>query len=156
MRSRLVVLRAILTAAVCLVAATPSAEPADKQKLRSIALYVIGVGGVWAPGIAAYCDAHVEKNPPLVRAAAEWRKRNREDLSKAIEVLHWSGGMTKEQKDSFNRSGAATVKREVEAEADRAAYCRRVADAMNSGRLDLDMRPDTAKMLQVLSTDALR
>ena len=157
MRSTTFALAAMLAAAGAgLFPTAASAAPADKEKLRSLALYVIGVGGVWVPGVAAYCDANVEANPSLLQAAAEWRKRNRAHVARAVEVLQWSGGMTQAEKDRFNRSGVATLKREVNEEADRAGYCRQVAQGMASGQLDLDARADTAKMVRALAAADLR
>ena len=63
-------------------------------------------------------------------------------------MLKWSGGLSKEERDIIGRLGFSALKKEVEVETDKPAYCERVSQALQRGILDFDQREYTASALR--------
>jgi hypothetical protein len=61
-----------------------------KTSLQNAADRLYGAGRGLA-AMAEYCDQHVEKNPALLAAAADWRLRNGELLDKATRIVKKAG-----------------------------------------------------------------
>lgn len=134
------VLAATLTTAVTALAQSVSV---DKQSIRNDALLLMGAG-LSVPGFAAYCNKYVENNPALLKAAAEWNQRNWHIMEKTIQAIKWSGGLTNAEREYLDKLAFRLLKQEMEAEQDKASYCRAIASETDRRSLDLDKRTDTS------------
>jgi hypothetical protein len=134
--------------AVLMIVATIStrAEEQKRESVRNDAMLLMGAGA-WVPGIAAYCNKYVAPNRELLEAAAAWNKRHESELEQTIRAIKWAGGMSEEEKDLIDRMAFYLLKKEVEAQTDKAGYCQQMAQAFEQGVFDLEGKGDTAPAL---------
>ncbi len=134
---------------VLLVVATVfgSARGQDRQALRDDAMLLMGVS-VWVPGVAAYCNKYVEPNEQLLSAAKAWNQRHSKELETVVQVIKWTGRLSKIEKELIDRMAFKMLKQEVDAQQDRQNYCREIGQVLDRGILDLATREDTAPALR--------
>lgn len=136
-------------------AVAASVKDQDREALRDDAMLLMGAGAA-VPGVAAYCNKYVEPNQQLLSAAKAWNRRHKAQLQQVIRAIKWAGGLSKDEKDIIDRMAFALLKKEVEAQPDKAGYCREMGQALDQGILDLSRREDTAPALQRIMDFKLR
>ena len=136
-------------------AITASVKDQDREAVRDDAMLLMGAGA-WVPGVAAYCNKYVEPNQQLLSAAKAWNRRHKAQLQQVIRAIKWAGGLSKDEKDMIDRMAFAMLKKEVEAQPDKAGYCREMEQALDQGILDLSRREDTAPALRRIMDLKLR
>lgn len=137
------------------VTVTASVKEQNREAVRDDAMLLMGAGA-GVSGVAAYCNKYVEPNQQLLSAAKAWNRRHKEQLQQVIRAIKWAGGLSKDEKDMINRMAFAMLKKEVEAQPDKAGYCREMEQALDQGILDLSRREDTAPALRRIMDLKLR
>ncbi len=137
------------------VTVTASVKEQDREAVRDDAMLLMGAGA-GVSGVAAYCNKYVEPNQQLLSAAKAWNRRHKAQLQQLIRAIKWAGGLSKDEKDMIDRMAFAMLKKEVEAQPDKAGYCREMEQAIDQGILDLSRREDTAPALRRIMDLKLR
>ena len=64
-------------------------------------------------------------------------------MKRIIHVIESEGGLSKAEKEIFDKMAFLMVKNKVEQAGDRKAYCSDAVNVINSGQLDLDKMEET-------------
>jgi hypothetical protein len=142
-------MRFIITALLpVLLGVSSVSAQSDKARSQDL-LFLIGTS-LAVPGIAAYCEKYIEKNPGLIAAAQRWNQRHQKVQELIIDGIKRAGGLSVEQKRKFDSEAFQLLKKEIEGERDKVAYCRDAARIIDAGDMDFSKRPDTAAALSRL------
>jgi hypothetical protein len=103
------------------------------------------------PGVAAYCDQNVEKNPSLLQAALQWNKRNNGIMDRTVKALQRTGGISSKEKALADSLAFAMTKEFVNSEGNPEQLCRGAISNIENGSLDLDRRSDLSEAYRIIS-----
>ena len=148
-RSQLLLLRHVILIAALLMI-THLCANAQSDRARYLDLLQLMGAGLAVPGIAAYCEKFVMKNPALIDAAKRWNERHDEVLKFIVSEIKRTGDLSADKKRQLNVLAYKALMKEMEAIADKVGYCRDAAKGIDAGDLDFSKREDTAPLLSRL------
>lgn len=111
--------------------------------IRDSAMRMLGAS-LLVPGIAAYCEEHVERNPGLLEAAKKWNGRNAAIMHQTVKAIKLTGGVSKEEKVLLDSLAFKLTKQFVDSDGNQKQVCRNFLFSIENGSLDLDRREDLA------------
>jgi hypothetical protein len=130
----ILLLAAILSAGP--VRAATIAEPPTPDDY----LTVLG-NGSWPIEILAYCYSTAAKDPALQAVGQRWRERNG-GLLATVSAKAAAVDIPADIRRAADAASLAAIRRLVAGQADKPAWCRMIADVIDSGAYDLDRRTD--------------
>lgn len=133
----------VVIVAVVLTGLSSSLYAQGADVIRDNAMRMLGAS-LLGPGIAAYCEEYVEKNPGLLEAAKKWSGRNAAIMHQTVKAITFTGGVSKEEKALLDSLALKLTKQFVDSDRNQKQVCRNVLFSIENGSLDLDRREDLA------------
>ena len=128
----------------------PLKANAQSDKARNQDLLFLMGAGLAVPGMAAYCEKFIVKNPALIDAAQRWNQRHLKILEKVVSGIKEAGGLSADEKRRLDVAAYKSLSKEIEEESDKIGFCRDAARLIDAGVLDFQNRSDTAAALSRL------
>ena len=142
----------VFTLPIFLIGLSSVSAQSDKARLQDL-LFLMG-SSLAVPGIAAYCERYIVKNPALMDAAQRWNQRHLKVQEFIVEEIKRAGGLSAEQKRQIDTRAFQLLRKEINEERDKVGYCRDAAHIIDSGEMDFSRRADTAAALSRLGIAA--
>jgi hypothetical protein len=130
-------LRRLMLAAVMVAgpAAAATEPPTAEDYLRVL------TNGPWPLEILAFCYSTVSEDAALREVGQRWRARN-DGLLAAVAQKAASGEIPDDLRRAADDASLKAIRRLAGRQYDKAAWCRTIADVIDSGAYDVDRRSD--------------
>ena len=119
-----------------------AAGPPDREDYLRVL-----TNGPWPLEILAYCYATVHKDPALQATGQRWRSRNN-GLLKTVEDKAAGLDIPADVRRQADEAALAAIRRLVDRQYDKAAWCRTMAQVIDAGAYDVDRRSDLEAALK--------